>query len=239
MEHPQLGPDDARIPADTSRVSHSERSAIHDDVDLAPAQVAPEETGQSTGQTEAPTQTTTEPSSASVPSPELTRHAAPESAGTAADANADVEPGTPRLTLRQRFRRWRRTRPFAGGLLTMLGGLIVLAGPLSLIRLAVTPGSTVPVGLTVGALIVLMGLFQWITPFYSLMAGAVTVVLSLVSLLTASFGGLVIGMLLSLTGGALAVAWRPAKAADAITPTSPPADPSRQLPPPGTPAASA
>lgn len=115
----------------------------------------------------------------------------------------------------------------------MLGGLGVLAGPLSLVRLATLPGSSIPIGIAVGSLITLMGLLEWLVPLYSLMAGAITVVLALVSLLTASFGGLIIGMLLSLAGGAMAVAWRPvqpaqrgAHAQDVPTHPTPPDAPS-------------
>lgn len=239
MEHPQLGPDDERIPADTSRVSHPERPAFSD-AGLAHPELYPEAAGQLTGPNDIPTDGTIGPSTAPVPLSAVSHRAEPEAAGTVAEDNTDANgrPGTLPPTWQQRFRRWRRTRPFAGGLLTMLGGLIVLAGPLSLIRLAVLPGSTIPIGLIVGALIILMGLFEWITPFYSLMAGAVTVVLALVSLLTASFGGLVIGMLLSLAGGAMAVAWRPVKPAGPPEPALP-VDQTRHMPPPGTPAASA
>lgn len=121
-----------------------------------------------------------------------------------------VMPAQPVQTLfRARFEQWRRTRPFASGLATILGGLLVIAGPLSLIRLAILPGSTIWMGTAVGALLVLMGVLQWTAPYYSLMTGAITVVLSIVSLLTGSFGGFVVGMLLGLVGGALGVAWQP------------------------------
>ncbi len=109
------------------------------------------------------------------------------------------------------FKRWRRTRPFWAGLLTMLGGAAVAAGPASLIHVVAFTQSSVPIGAAVGILIFLMGLLEWIFPFYAVLTGAITVVLALVSLISSSFGGLFIGMILSLVGGAMAVAWRPAK----------------------------
>jgi hypothetical protein len=62
--------------------------------------------------------------------------------------------------------------------------------------------------LLVGGLLVLMGVMQLLVPAYSLMAGSIGIILSLVSLVAAA-GGLGIGMLLGLIGGSLSVAWRP------------------------------
>lgn len=109
------------------------------------------------------------------------------------------------------FKRWRRTRPFWAGLLSMLGGAAVAAGPVSLLHIVAFTQSSVPLGAAVGILIFIMGLLEWIFPFYAILTGVITVVLALVSLISSSFGGLFIGMLLSLVGGAMAVAWRPAQ----------------------------
>nr|BBH94867.1 hypothetical protein KTA_30660 [Thermogemmatispora argillosa] len=111
-----------------------------------------------------------------------------------------------------RFRRWRRSRPFAGSILLILSGLLVLWGPAMLIRLAMLPGSTLWAGLLVGALLIIMGVIQLLVPAYSLITGAIGVVLALVSLIASSFGGFGIGMLLGIIGGALGVAWRPVAA---------------------------
>ena len=107
-----------------------------------------------------------------------------------------------------RFRLWRRTRPFASSVLLILAGLLVLWGPLNLLQYAFLPGSMLWAALLVGTLLVLMGVIQLIAPFHSLITGAIGIVLSLVSLFVA-LGGLGIGMILGIIGGALAVAWRP------------------------------
>lgn len=107
-----------------------------------------------------------------------------------------------------RFRRWREARPFTGSVLMMLAGLLVLWGPITLIRFALLPGSVIWSGLLVGALLILMGLLQMLVPSYSLMAGAIGIILSLVSLVAAA-GGLGIGMILGVIGGSLSVAWKP------------------------------
>ncbi len=107
-----------------------------------------------------------------------------------------------------RFRLWRRTRPFASSVLLILAGLLVLWGPLNLLQYAFLPGSMLWAALLVGTLLVLMGVIQLIAPFHALITGAIGIVLSLVSLFVA-LGGLGIGMILGIVGGALAVAWRP------------------------------
>lgn len=108
-----------------------------------------------------------------------------------------------------RFQLWRHMRPFWGAILLIIAGILVLWGPLSLLRFAYLPGSMLWAGVLVGALLVVMGLLQLLMPAYAAITGAVGIVLSLVSLLVA-FGGLGIGMLLGIIGGALGVAWHTA-----------------------------
>jgi hypothetical protein len=107
----------------------------------------------------------------------------------------------------KRFRMWRVRRPFAAGLLTLIAGGLVIWGPLALLQFSLLPGSHIWTGLAVGALMILMGLLEWFAPYYALLTGGITVVLSLVSLL-AAMGGFIIGMILGIIGGALAIAWR-------------------------------
>ncbi|MFC0002557.1 DUF6114 domain-containing protein [Micromonospora siamensis] len=110
-----------------------------------------------------------------------------------------------------RFRRWRRSRPFWGGLLTVLAGVeLFVSGKLTLAGLSLAVGPTgflswiIPVGL------VTCGLLIWFSPsqrlFYAIIA-AVTAVYSLKGL---NLGGFFLGMLLGMVGSALAFAWTPA-----------------------------
>jgi hypothetical protein len=107
-----------------------------------------------------------------------------------------------------RFRLWRRTRPFWGSLLIIIAGLLVLWGPIEFLPFAMLPGNSVWAGILVGALLLVMGIIQLLAPSYALITGAIAIVLSLVSLLVA-VGGLGIGMILGLIGGAIGVSWRP------------------------------
>ncbi len=106
------------------------------------------------------------------------------------------------------FRLWRNTRPFWGAILMMLGGLLILWGPVTLLQLALLPGSMLWAGILVGALLFVMGFIQLLAPSYALITGAIGIILSLVSLMVA-LGGFGIGMLLGIIGSALGIAWRP------------------------------
>lgn len=109
---------------------------------------------------------------------------------------------------RMNFRIWRLQRPFWGSILILLAGVLVLWGPVGLMRFALFPGSTIWAGLLVGALLVVMGLIQLFAPAYALITGAIAIILALISMLVA-LGGFIIGMFLGIIGGALGIAWRP------------------------------
>ena len=111
--------------------------------------------------------------------------------------------------IRMAFRRWRRSRPFWGGLLVIIGGSIITLGPASAYKVILTAGDVVWEGILVGALIVILGLFLWFQPSMRHFFGVLAVVLSLLSFITSDIGGFVIGMTLSMTGGSMAFAWVP------------------------------
>lgn len=118
---------------------------------------------------------------------------------------------------RLRFRAWRGSRPFWAGLLTIAGGVPIGALPYYNIKLghlslqmATQAGAG---GLIIGVLLITLGLTMWFHSVVRVFAGIASIVLALVSIPVSNFGGLIIGFLLSMTGGALAVAWAPASAA--------------------------
>lgn len=110
------------------------------------------------------------------------------------------------------FRGWRRTRPFWGGLLCILGGAIILIGPISVWRLLLLGGGVVWAGLLTGAVVVLMGLVLWFAPSQRTVAGLLAVLVSVASFVSANLGGFLIGMALGVIGGAMGFAWTPLKA---------------------------
>ncbi|NVI90128.1 hypothetical protein HUX53_23285 [Actinomadura sp. BRA 177] len=112
-----------------------------------------------------------------------------------------------------RFRRWRRTRPFWGGVFAVLGGLELIAIPLAPMPLAVHQGMAGVASWLIGALLVTAGVLMWTQPAQRSFYGVLAVLLSLASFLTSNFGGFFVGLLLGLVGGALGFAWSPAPAA--------------------------
>lgn len=105
------------------------------------------------------------------------------------------------------FTRWRRRRPFAGGFLLCLGGLLVAVLPWAFSRwLLFAAGSFVGVGALFGALTLCCGLAVLAAPEYASLLGGLGVLLSTLSLLGA-LGGVLVGTLLGSLGGLLCYAW--------------------------------
>lgn len=114
---------------------------------------------------------------------------------------------------RLRFRAWRWHRPFWAGLLTIIGGLPIAYFPYAnmtfgqlTVRMATTAGSG---SLIIGVLLLVLGLTMWYQPLVRIFAGVAAILLALVSIVVSNFGGFVMGFLLALIGGALALAWAP------------------------------
>lgn len=106
-----------------------------------------------------------------------------------------------------RFRDWRRSRPFWGGLFTLLAGAEIVYLPLSPLNEIIAAGVAGVQSVLVGFLILVMGAFVWFSPSNRLLAGVLTIIFSVSSLVLSNLGGLVVGMLVGITGGALTIAW--------------------------------
>lgn len=125
------------------------------------------------------------------------------------------------------FRRWRRTRPFWAGVWCILGGVIMMYGPLTAIKLLLVSGTVVWAGILIGALVVTMGLFMWFSPQFHQVLGILAALFSIVSLVTSNLGGFLIGLLFGVIGGSMAFAWTPlpVKAEQAMVPAAAPQPP--------------
>jgi len=117
-----------------------------------------------------------------------------------------------RRPFRQAFRDWRRTRPFWAGLWCLLGGAAIAAGPATAARVILVTGGSVALGIVVGVLVALMGVFLWLTPHLRHVVGLLAVLFSIVSLVTSDYGGFLVGLLLGTVGGAMGFAWAPDRA---------------------------
>jgi uncharacterized membrane protein len=120
--------------------------------------------------------------------------------------------------LRLRFRDWRGTRPFWAGLFTILGGVPIAYFPYATLKLgtmSLTMATTAGAGsLIIGVLLITLGLTMWFQQATRVFAGVAAIILALVSLVVSNIGGFLIGFLLAMLGGALAVAWVPGKSED-------------------------
>lgn len=112
-----------------------------------------------------------------------------------------------------RFRRWRRSRPFWGGLWVAAGGVVILLAPLAPLPLLSPQGVAGISGYLAGLLLVVAGLLSWWQRGQRVFLGVVAIALSLASFVTSNLGGFGLGMLAGLTGGALLCAWTPAEPA--------------------------
>jgi hypothetical protein len=108
-----------------------------------------------------------------------------------------------------RFREWRRSRPFWGGVLTMLAGLVLLWAPLAPLHVVLVQGIAGIASLVLAALLVAMGALSWFQPQLRAVLGVTTVVLALASFLLSNLGGFLVGMVLGIVGGALMFSWVP------------------------------
>jgi hypothetical protein len=122
-----------------------------------------------------------------------------------------------------RFRHWRRTRPFWGGLVMLLGGaeiLLTVWAPLPVVLHVGFQGSLgylVPIIIMCGAVLVVF------TPAQRIFLACVTALLGLASWLTSNLGGFILGMVLTLIGSVMAYAWKPRHAAGPSPDTAEPA----------------
>jgi hypothetical protein len=133
------------------------------------------------------------------------------------------------MTKRERFRTWRRTRPFTGGLLLLLAGLELLGIPLGgdlghgAIKLVIYIGIGGVFGVLIGLLLIAAGIMIWVNPLHRVFYGIAGIVLGIVSFPTSNLGGFFIGMLLAMVGGALAFAWEPGELEEAAEQSAEPA----------------
>lgn len=114
---------------------------------------------------------------------------------------------------RLQFRAWRGERPFWAGLFVMLGGLPIAYFPyanLQIGHLTLAMATTAGAGsLIIGVLLVVLGVSLWFQKHVRVFAGVAAILLALVSIPVSNIGGFLIGFLLSLVGGAMAVSWAP------------------------------
>jgi Family of unknown function (DUF6114) len=108
---------------------------------------------------------------------------------------------------RRAFRIWRRTRPFWGGLLVIIGACEMLVSERAPFQVVTHIGVTGLAGYLIPSFILLCGVMLWFVPIAWIYYSLLTIVLALASWITSNLGGFLIGMVLDIVGGSLAFAW--------------------------------
>ncbi|MFI1935668.1 DUF6114 domain-containing protein [Streptomyces purpureus] len=112
-------------------------------------------------------------------------------------------------SVRTRFRRWRRSRPFWGGLFAVIAGAEICVLPLAPLKVMLTQGVAGIPSVLMGLVMILLGLSVWFAPHYRALAGIVTTLIATAALVLSNLGGFLIGSLLGILGGGLMFAWQP------------------------------
>ncbi len=121
----------------------------------------------------------------------------------------------PQASTWSRFRAWRRSRPFWGGLLLVLAGLELLAIPLlsvvahGSVKVVIYIGIGGVFGVLIGGLLVACGLLIWFHPVQRVFYAIAGVLLAVASFVATNLGGFFLGMLLGVTGASLSFGWTP------------------------------
>ncbi|MGR4882204.1 DUF6114 domain-containing protein [Streptomyces sp. LARHCF249] len=111
------------------------------------------------------------------------------------------------------FHAWSGRRPFWAGLFTLLGGFPIAYFPYADLRLGNVTMAMATTGgagaLIIGVLLITLGLALWFQQTIRVFAGVAAILLALVSIPVSNLGGFFVGFILSMIGGALALAWVP------------------------------
>ncbi|MDS1269705.1 DUF6114 domain-containing protein [Lipingzhangella sp. LS1_29] len=113
-----------------------------------------------------------------------------------------------------RWRAWRRSRPFWGGLLMIIGGVELALLPLGPLEIGVAGVALAGMPTYMLALfIIALGLIAWFTPNQKNITGLLGGICALGSLVLSNLGGLFIGALLVMLGAGAVFAWNPGQRA--------------------------
>lgn len=127
------------------------------------------------------------------------------------------------LTKRAAFAAWRRQRPFAGSILLGVSAGLLLLPAVVTVRLGdVLISISTIAGVSTLLLAALMALCaaSALRVDTRLPAGVCAMILSLVAIPAANFGGLIMGTLAGVVGSAFVLAWIPVDSTVAATPDS-------------------
>ena len=115
----------------------------------------------------------------------------------------------------ERFGAWRRSRPFWGGLITIVAGLELFgSGQLDFGHLHLQFGVQGMQATILPIVLVLLGILAWTMPVHRVFYGVIALVVSIYSLIGVNFGGFMLGTVLGIVGSVWTLAWLPRDAAE-------------------------
>ncbi|MEU3844949.1 DUF6114 domain-containing protein [Streptomyces sp. NPDC028635] len=115
---------------------------------------------------------------------------------------------------RHAWRTWRRSRPFWGGLATVVAGSEICVLPLAPLKVMLEQGVAGLPSVLLGLVMVVLGLSAWIAPHHRGLAGVLTVLLAVAALVMSNLGGFLFGTVLGIVGGSMIFAWQPVQDTD-------------------------
>jgi len=105
------------------------------------------------------------------------------------------------------FAAFRRSRPFWGGLWTIIAGAWIVKVMSFPIGIALNGGWSYSAGYVVGGSLMVFGVIAWLAPNYRMLAGVVTFLLAIAAFPVADLGGYLVGSLLGIVGSSMIIAW--------------------------------
>ncbi|MGW6271289.1 DUF6114 domain-containing protein [Streptomyces sp. NPDC055060] len=127
----------------------------------------------------------------------------------ARDGGGWLDERLPLREARRVLRGWRRTRPFWGGLLLILGGAELLLVPLSPLTVLVSLGLGGLAAIGIGLALIAAGIFLWLLPHAHHYVSVNALILSVLSFAATNLGGFLVGMVLGIVGSAMGFGWTP------------------------------
>lgn len=135
--------------------------------------------------------------------------------------------------LLKRWRRWRRSRPFWGGVFAIIAGAEICALPLAPLKIMLQQGVAGIPSVLMGIVMIVLGLTAWFSPAQRTLAGVLTTLIATAALVLSNLGGFLIGTVLGIIGGGLMFAWQPYAAKPAPPAATPTPAPPRHHDPQG------
>lgn len=138
------------------------------------------------------------------------------------DVSTVVPGSSPNPAVRKRsFRAWRRSRPFWGGVFTLLAAIELYGVTAAPVSLKAIQGVAFASAAVIALMLVVLAVSTWAQPHLRTVTGPSVIILSLGSLLLANLGGFLLGMFLGVIGGGLMFSWTPAESPAAEPPAAP------------------